>query len=1003
MQQERWHRINDIFHSALDMEPGRRTTFLEQIGRDDSELRAEVERLLQHYREAENFLEEPAVELAAGAASPMDPGLPSFEGEMVLHYRVGAKIGQGGMGVVYEAADQKLGRRVALKFLRADFMQVGRATGDLLFEARAASSLNHPHICTIYAVEEYGGRPVLVMELLEGQTLQERIKAGPLGAAEVILLGTQACHVLAAAHDKGIVHGDIKPANLFLTREGRLKLLDFGVATWMRGGVPKRYGGGVAGTILYMSPEQLRGEPIDGRSDLFSLGVVLYELATRVRLFERGDPLMVMDAVLHYDGAVPSSVNPGLPTKLDSIIGRMTEKERERRPQSAADVARDLEQLGEWLGRRRRRRTRAGLAASAVLACAAGVFFLETQHRPILMDPILTDKDTIVLADFVNKTGEPVFQETLRHGVGLELQESPFLSVVSEERTQHVLRLMAKPAGTALTPEIAREVCQRTESAAVVDGSIASFGPRYVLLLRAENCHTGDVVFSEQAEAGREDVMRTMGQMARRFRERAGESLAMIAKHSTLLTEGTTPSLDAWKFYSEGGRVGMLGGHAAAIPFYRRAIAIDSEFASAYAYLGRDYTAIGEMELGRQYTRRAFQLRERANDQERFFIDYSYDRVVTGNLDKALETCELWRHMYPRDGRAQVFYGATAKVLGRYPLAMEAVTKAVELDPDLPYSYVHIISLHLYEGRLAEARDWLKRASQRKLGLPDFLMMRHLLAFLEGNQAEMEAADAEAEHESEIQDWVWGERAAVLAFSGRLKQARELSHRAVEVALEANRQESAAQHEAAAAVREALFGNVAEARARAMASLKLSRGKDAEYGAALAFALSGDSARAQAIMKDLERRYPEDTAVRFSFLPTLRAMLDVQQGHPRQAVEALSTSKRYDLGFLGCCSSGFVGSLYPIYARGEAYLAAHQGQEAAAEFQKILHYGGLAGSNPIGVLAYWRSGKALAMAGRQREQRRSTNDSCRSGGSPTPMSRFMDGSRRNMSAWLRKG
>jgi tetratricopeptide (TPR) repeat protein len=433
------------------------------------------------------------------------------------------------------------------------------------------------------------------------------------------------------------------------------------------------------------------------------------------------------------------------------------------------------------------------------------------------------------------------------------------------------------------------------------------------------------------------------------------------------LSEATTPSLAAWKAFSEGWSVGTLEGHAVAIPFFNRAIEIDPKFASAYAILGRDYSAIGEMELASKYTRRAFEERERANDQEKFFIDFSYDRLVTGNLEKAMETCQLWTHMYPRDVLAHGLYGATAKALGRFDKTLEEENKAVEVDPDHPYPYIHLISLSLYQGNFPEARRWLERAAERKLGIPDFLMMRYLMAFLEGNTKEMEAAAAASEHQSEIQDWIWGERGAVLAFAGRLHQARVMSGQAVEVALQANRRESAAQHEAAAAVREALFENPLEARTRAAAAQKLSRGKDAQYGAALAFSFAGDSFRAQALTKDLEQRYPEDTLVRFSFLPTLRAIAAIQHGEPSMALDMLGRAARYELGWQGCCSVGFVGSLYPIYVRGEAYLVLHRGVEAAAEFQKILDYRGIVGSNPIALLAHWKKGKALRLANKTAE------------------------------------
>jgi len=483
--------------------------------------------------------------------------------------------------------------------------------------------------------------------------------------------------------------------------------------------------------------------------------------------------------------------------------------------------------------------------------------------------------------------------------------------------------------------------------------------------LRAQNCRTGELLYAEQAKVARkEDLLRAIGQLSGRFRQRAGESLSTIAQHPTWLSEATTPSFEAWRSFTEGNRLAMLQGHAVAIPFLKRAIDIDPHFASALAVLGRDYSALGEMELAREYTRRAFQERDRASDQERFFIKYSQDRIVTGNLEKALQTAELWTRAYPRDVLGLSLYGAAAKVLGNFDKTVEENRKTIEVDADQPYAYAHLAMVAVFRNNYAEAQRWLERASERKLTLPDFLMIRHLIAFLQGNQTEMERVDLASEGMSEIQDWIWGERADVLAFSGRLKQARLMSQHAVQVALGANRPEAAAQHEAAAAVREALFGNPIEARKRAAAAQSFSRGKDAQYGAALAFAFAGDSVRAEALTKDLEQRYPEDTIVRFSFVPTLRAIAAIQRGAPEQALELLGPATRYELGWLGCCSVGFVGSLYPIYLRGEAYLALHRGTEAAAQFQRIIDNRGIVGSNPIALLAQWKRGKALAMAGK---------------------------------------
>ncbi len=963
MQQEYWRRVDEIFHSVLELDVERRAAFLDDTCSGNTPLRLQVERLLAHYDEAVAFLEEPAIQLAARARWIYANHQP-VPGEMISHYRVGVKLGSGGMGVVYEAEDLKLDRKVALKFLYEPVKGDDSCAIDRLqAEARATSRLNHPNICTVHAIEEHNGQPVLVMELLEGDSLSQRIKAGALTIHELIGIAVQACDALGASHAKGIVHRDIKPANMFLSNDGRLKLLDFGVAKWMRTSEPDEATGNIAGTIPYMSPEQLRGQEIDGRSDLFSLGAVLYELATGIRPFERSTALLTIQSVLRDSVAPPSSLNPALPSSFDRVIGQMLDKDRDRRYASAAHVSKDLSLVAGSSARTRSKWTLAGVLAGVLAAAAAGAVFWG-RHRA----PVLTDKDTIVLAEFANKTRDPAFDQTLRPALATQLSQSPFLTLISDERIQHVLQLMAKPPTTPLLAETAREVCERTQSATMLDGEINSSGKQYVIRLRAQNCRTGELLYAQKAQAPRkEDVLPALGQLAEGFRKQAGESLQTIAQHSTPWSEATTPSLEAWRSFTEGTKLMMLQGHAVGIPFMKRAVDIDPHFATALAWLGRAYSALGEMELAREYTRRAFHERDRASDQERFFIDYSYHRLVTGDLEQVLRTCEVWTRSYPRDTNAHALCGAAAKVLGRFDQTAAEEKKTLELDADQPYPYVHLATVAVFRNNYPEALRWLDRASERKLTLPDLPMVRHQIAFLQGDQADMERGGIAAEGMSEVQDWIWGERAQVLAFSGHIKRARAMSQRAVEVALQANRREAAAQHQAAVAVREALFGNLAEALKRAAAAHALSRGKDAQYGAALAFAFSGVLPPAEALTKDLQQRYPRDTVVRFSFVPTLRAIAAIQQGHPGEAVELLRPASGYELGWLGCCSVGFVGSLYPIYVRGQAYLALRQGSEAAAQFQKIVDNRGIVGSNPIALLAHWNKGRALAIAGNNRE------------------------------------
>jgi DNA-binding winged helix-turn-helix (wHTH) protein len=577
----------------------------------------------------------------------------------------------------------------------------------------------------------------------------------------------------------------------------------------------------------------------------------------------------------------------------------------------------------------------------------------------------LTEKDTIVLADFTNTTGDSVFDGTLRQGMAVQLEQSPFLSLVSDDRIQQVLRLMGKPADARLTPEVSREICERTGSAAVLDGTIASLGSQYVLGLRAKNCRTGDVLDEEQVQAAmKEDVLNALGQIASKFRTRVGESLTTVEKRDTPLAEATTPSLEALKAYSAGWRVVSSSGSTAAVPFFKHAIETDPKFAMAYASLGRMYDDVGESDLSAESTSKAYELRDRTSANEKFFISASYDMQVTGNLDKAQQTCELWVQAYPRAMIPHAFLsGIIYPVSGKYEKAVEESKRAIELDPDFAIGYNILVLNYAYLARFSEAENTLQRASERKLDIPDFLVERYDLAFLRGDKAGIEREAALGQRTSGAEEWISDHEAFVLAYYGHLQQAREMSQHAADLAQQSTRRETAALYETGAALREALFGNAPAARRSAMAALELSKGREVEYGAAFALALAADSAGSQTLANDLERRFPEDTSVRFSYTPVLRALLALNRDEPSKAVELLQIAVPYELGAPRSSFYGFFGTFYPAYVRGEAYLAAHRGAEAAGEFQKILDHRGIVVSDPIGALAHLQLGRAYALSG----------------------------------------
>jgi DNA-binding winged helix-turn-helix (wHTH) protein/tetratricopeptide (TPR) repeat protein len=581
---------------------------------------------------------------------------------------------------------------------------------------------------------------------------------------------------------------------------------------------------------------------------------------------------------------------------------------------------------------------------------------------------LLTGKEMVVIAEFSNATGDPVFDETLRQGMTIELEQSPFLSLLSDGRIQHALRLMGQPADARLTPEIARELCERTGSAAVLDGSIASLGSHYVVGLRLEYCRTGDLIDEEQAQADKkEDVLNALGEIASKFRARVGESLKMIEEHDVPLAEATTSSLEALKAYTAGERVNYSSGAAASIPFLKHAIEIDPQFAMAYALLGRVYGDIGETELSAESSSKAYELRNRVSDEERYWISASFDKLVTGDLEKAQQSCELWAHTYPRAVMPRGFLsGNISLVRGNYNMSVDEARIAIGLDADVAILYSNLALSLVAMGNLEQAEDALKQASQRGMEIPDFIIQRYMIAFLRQDQAEMVRISAQAREKPELKEWMSNSEGFVLAYAGQLKEARKMSRQAIDLARAADRKETVAHYETDAALREALFGNGSEARQNAQAAIGLSNNRDVEYGVAFSLASTGDIARSRTLTEDLARRFPLDTEVRFIFMPTLRALLALKGGTPSKAIELLQTALPYEAGMSSSGGSEILlgaGNLYPAYARGEAYLSMSDGREAAVEFQKILDHRGIVLSDPIGALAHLQIARAYELAG----------------------------------------